>query len=176
MLLLEPQRTFTIAELVRATGIPQPTVSREVANLTATSVLRVQQLRGRKEISADTDSPIFPELASLMLKTVGPKSVLERLLSDVAGIDGAYIYGSWARRYHGEVGALPADIDILLVGEPDVRAARHRGELASEELARDVNVSVLTAQEWQAEESGFVRQLHQAPLVELDLLPVARSS
>jgi DNA-binding transcriptional ArsR family regulator len=168
-LLLEPERSYTITELARATGIPQPTVSREVANLASTSVLRVQEIRGRKEVQADTDSVIFPELASLMLKTVGPKTVLERLLADVGGIDAAYVYGSWARRYHGEQGAQPADIDVIVVGAPDVPAVRDRADEASDQLGRDVNISVLTKREWQSKKSGFVQQLHASPLVELDL-------
>lgn len=142
-----------------------------MSNLAATSVLRIEVIRGRKEISADPDSPIFPELASLMLKTVGPKTVLEQLLAGVNGIEVAYIYGSWARRYHGEQGAQPADIDVLVVGKPDVNLVRRRGEQASERLGRDVNVSVLTSREWRDETSGFVRQLHSAPLVSLGLAP-----
>ena len=31
----------------------------------------------------------------------------------------AYIFGSWARRYEGELGPPPADIDVLIVGDAD---------------------------------------------------------
>ena len=79
------------------------------------------------------------------------------------------IYGSWARRYAGEVGPEPADIDLLVIGVPDVQEVRRRAEDASKELGRDVNVTVLTYEEWDDAASGFVRQLRSSPFVELDL-------
>lgn len=168
-LLLEPKRTFTITELAAATGVPQPTVSREVARLLGAGVLLLSDERGRRVVQANTDSPIFPELASLMLKTSGPKAVLERALADLRGLQDAFIYGSWARRYHGEPGPQPADIDVLVVGKPDVNEARLRAEQASADLGRDVNVTVLSTEEWSAEDSGFIQHVRTSPRVALDV-------
>lgn len=63
---------------------------------------------------AATGSPIFGELQSLLLKTVGPKWVLEEELAGLPGVREAMIYGSWARRYAGEARPFPADIDLLI--------------------------------------------------------------
>ncbi len=41
------------------------------------------------------------------------------------------IYGSWARRYAGEPGAAPADIDLMVIGVPDVRDIQQRADRAS---------------------------------------------
>jgi len=101
---LAPARRFTIGELAEHTGIPQPSVSREVANLLETSVLSASVEHRRKVVRANIESPIFPELASLLLKTVGPKVMLEQSLVEARGVVNAYIYGSWARRYAGELG------------------------------------------------------------------------
>ena len=171
-LLLNPATTFTIGELALVTGIPQPSVSREVAQLTTTSVLRSETVRGRREIRANTDSPIFPELASMLLKTLGPKAVLERLLAGLPGVEQAVIYGSWAHRYHGEPGGQPGDIDVLVVGLPDVALVRGKAERASEELGRDVNVSVLSPAEWNAADSGFLTGVRAGPLVYLDVAKI----
>jgi DNA-binding transcriptional ArsR family regulator len=133
-LLLEPARTFTVTELARVTGVPQPSVSREVAALLGMGLLTADTERGRRVVRADTTSPIFPELASLLLKTAGPKVVLERRLAGIAGVQRALIYGSWAQRYAGVGGTAPGDIDVLVVGQPDMRRVRAAGEAASEEL------------------------------------------
>jgi len=170
-LLLEPSRSYTITELAERTGIPQPSVSREVANLLKTSALKASIEHRRRVVQANTDSPIFPELASLMLKTAGPQIVLEKALGGVPGIDKAYIYGSWARRYAGEVGGDPNDIDLLVIGAPDVNYVRRRADQASDELGRDVNVTVLSSLEWADSESGFVRHIRASPLVSLSLPP-----
>jgi len=168
-LFLAPERAWTITELARATRVPQPSVSREVARLDEAGILRVRGSRNNRQVSADVDSVIFPELQSLLLKTVGPKPVLESCLSEVVGIESAYIYGSWARRYEGEVGAPPGDIDLLVVGTPQVDAVYDVAEKASARLSREVNPTVLTRREWEASSEGFIEQLRRSPLVSLDL-------
>lgn len=168
-LLLEPARAFMVKDLAAETGVPQPSVSREVAHLLDAGILQATEERGRRVVSANTESPIFPELASLLLKTAGPKAVLERCLAGTAEIDRALIYGSWARRYAGESGAAPADIDLMVIGTPDVREVRRRADRAGEELGCDVNATVLTLEEWNAGTTGFLQQVHAAPVVELGL-------
>ncbi len=168
-LLLASERTWTITELARATGVPQPSVSREVARLRDAGILRVGGSRNNRQVSADVDSAIFPELQSLLLKTVGPKPVLETLLSGLRGIESAFIYGSWARRYEGETGAPPGDIDLLVVGTPEVDAVYDVAEKASAQFGREVNPTVLTRHEWDASNEGFIEQLRRSPLVSLDL-------
>lgn len=168
--LLAPERTWTITELSGATGVPQPSVSREVARLGSAGILRVGGSRNNRQVSAEVDSVIFPELQSILLKTVGPKRVLEEVLGDVAGIESAFIYGSWARRYAGEPGSPPGDIDLLVVGTPNVDVVYDTAEKASAQLGREVNSTVLTKHEWEMSNEGFLEQLRSSPLVSLDLI------
>ncbi len=79
------------------------------------------------------------------------------------------IYGSWARRYAGEPGAPPNDIDVLVIGTPDVPAVRDVAANVSHRVGRDVNVTFLTAKEWSDGTSGFIHEVRGSPLVELDL-------
>jgi len=59
------------------------------------------------------------------------------------------VFGSWAARYHGEVGALPADIDVLVVGDgldrAEVYAAAERAEAR---LGMAVNPVLRPAGSW----------------------------
>lgn len=168
-LILAPGRRYTVTELAETTGVPQPSVSREVARLLGAGAVVGEVEHRRHVYRANTESPIYPELASLLLKTVGPKAVLERLLTGVPRIVSALIYGSWARRYAGEPGPEPGDIDVMVVGTPDVARVRRLADQASGELGRDVNVTVLTPEEWAGRTSGFLRQVRSAPTVPLDL-------
>lgn len=164
-LLLDPRRRYTITELANTTGIPQPSVSREVKNLLGTGVIAKDLERGRRVFSANAESAIFPELAALMTKTMGPVTQLRRALEDVAGIEGAYVYGSWAQRHAGVPGHEPRDIDLLVVGHPDVRTVRDRADAVGRTLGRDVNVTVLSADEWADPDSAFLRHLKESPIV-----------
>jgi predicted nucleotidyltransferase len=167
---LEPERHFTIPELVERSSRPQPTVAREVDRLTEAGLLQSELRSGRRSVWADTSSPIFAELRSILLKTIGPKAVIEQQLRGLQGVDQALIYGSWARRYQGEPGPLPQDVDLMVIGDADVAEVRSEADAASRRLGRDVNVTVLTSEEWERGETGFLSHLKTQPLVTLDLL------
>jgi hypothetical protein len=167
---LEPERHFTMPELVERSSRPQPTVAREVGRLIEAGLLETQLRSGRRSVWANTTSPIFDELHSILLKTIGPKAVLETQLRGLPGVDLALIYGSWARRYHGEPGPLPQDVELMVIGTADVGEVRAEAERASRTLGRDVNVTLLTPEEWGKSPTGFVAHLKSEPLVELDLL------
>ena len=164
-LLLDPGRRSTITELVQRTGVPQPSVSREVSALLAAGLLVVDRERGRRVFSADITSPVYPELSSLLHKTVGPPVVLRRALDGLDGVHAAYVHGSWARRAAGGPGPEPGDIDVLVVGEVDVEDLRDRADAVSGYLGRDVDVSVLSRAGWERPTSGFVRHVRDSPLV-----------
>lgn len=142
---LEPERHFTIPELVERASRPQPTVAREVERLVEAGLLETELRSGRRRVWANTTSPIFDELRSILLKTIGPKAVLENLLRALPGVDRALIYG-------------------------DVNEIRAEADRASRKLGRDVNVTTLTTYEWDNSPTGFVTHLKSEPLVELDLL------
>jgi DNA-binding MarR family transcriptional regulator len=166
---LEPERHFTIPELVHRSSRPQPTVAREVERLVEAGLLETELRSGRRSVWATTTSPIFEELHSILLKTIGPKADLENQFRGIPGVDRALIYGSWARRYHGEAGPLPQDVDLMVIGAGDVGEIRGAAESASRRLGRDVNVTVLTPDEWEHGTSGFITHLKSEPLVDLDL-------
>jgi DNA-binding transcriptional ArsR family regulator len=167
-LFLAPDHALSVGELTAETGVPQPSVSREVAALRRAGLLAEERVHGRRVYRADTSALVFPELASLLLKTAGPKPVLERALAGLPGIARALVYGSWALRYAGVPGPPPQDVDLLVVGTPDVAAVRRRAQRASDELGRDVNATVLSPREW-AEPNPFVGNVRSSTSVELDL-------
>jgi len=166
---LEPGRRFTIPELVERTGKPQPTVAREVARLTEAGFIESELQSGRRSVWAATTSPIFSELQSLLTKTIGPKVVIENHLEGIAGIDYAAIYGSWAARFQGQPGPQPNDIDVLIVGAPEVAKVRAAADGASKDIGLDVNASVLDSEEWFNAKTGFIRHVKNGPLIELSL-------
>jgi hypothetical protein len=166
---LEPERHFTVPELVDRSGRPQPTVARELERLVEAGMLKTELRSGRRSVWANATSPIFDELRSILLKTIGPKAVIEQQFRGLPNIDRVLIYGSWARRYHGEPGPLPQDVDLMVIGTGDVTKIRAAADSASGTLGRDVNVTVLAPDEWDKSQTGFVAHLKSEPLVELDL-------
>jgi Predicted transcriptional regulators len=166
-LFLRPDVEYTVAELENATSIPQQTVSREVARLVQAGLVRDRRQGRMHFVAANQASPYFPELAGLLLKAVGPKEVLADELAGVPGIKEAYIFGSWARRYDGLPGDPPRDVDVVVIGEPEVDTVYEACQRAARTINHEVNPVVLTQKEWKQKRSGFLREIGDGNLVQV---------
>lgn len=83
-----------------------------------TGVVTSRRLGSTRLVSA-ADSPLTGPLTELLLRSFGPRQVVAEELAGVAGIEAAFLSGSWAARYEGQPGRAPADIDVLVIGDPD---------------------------------------------------------
>ena len=166
---LDSDREQTIAELVEATGIPQQTVSREVDRLLQAGLLSGRRVGRMHFVKPNVSNRYFPELSGLLLKALGPLPVLAEGLAKLEGIDEAYLFGSWARRYRGETGPPPGDIDLVVVGAPDVDEVYEACRRAGSILGQEINVVILAPEDWRAQDSGFVRDVRSRPLVPVEV-------
>lgn len=80
------------------------------------------------------------------------------------GVLSAFLFGSFAARLSGQSGAAPADIDVMVVGNPDPMAVYDACRRVGEQVRRDVNPTILTLDEFTAP-SGFLGQLRSGAMV-----------
>ena len=138
----EPGRTFSISELIQTTGAGSGAVQREVARLSGSGLLRVEQFGNQKRYCANPDAPIHDELATIVRKTFGLAGPLREALAPLASrIQMAFVYGSVAKGSD----TASSDIDLMLVTEAlnyaDVMTALHP---LMERLGRDINPTLYT--------------------------------
>src|SRR5690606_32031023 len=105
-----------------------------------------RQRRGNQQLyCADTTSPVFGELASILRKTSGLADVLaQALASEASRIHSAFVFGSIAQGR----GVAGSDVDILLIGDIDFAEAVKALYPAQAELGREVNPKVYSVQEF----------------------------
>jgi DNA-binding transcriptional ArsR family regulator len=168
-LLLRPGRSRSVTELAKITGAPQSVVSKEVARLVKAQVLADQRVGRTRLVRANTDYRLAEPLTQILAATFGPEPVVARLLADVAGIDQAFIYGSWAARYTGTPGRAPGDVDVLVVGTADRAALNEAAATAERELGLPVQIKKVSRAAWEDATEPFVRTVQDRPLVPLDL-------
>jgi DNA-binding transcriptional ArsR family regulator len=168
-LLLRPGVARSVTELARIVGAPQSVVSKEVARLVKAQVLTDERVGRTRLVRANPDYRLMRPLAEILAATFGPEPVITRLLGDVAGIDQAFIYGSWAARFTGLPGKAPSDVDVLVVGSPDRAALNEVAGAAERELALPVQIVRLSPQAWERASQPFVGTVRGGPLVRLSL-------
>ncbi|WP_433431488.1 hypothetical protein [Nonomuraea sp. CA-141351] len=102
--------------------------------------------------------------------TYGPMAVLGEQLSGIAGVEEAYIYGSWAARYSGEGGRVPNDVNVLIVGTADEDELYDAARAAEGQLGREVSIRRLSRTEWASSEGDpFLETVKARPLVRIKI-------
>lgn len=164
-LFLREGEGMSLSDLSRFTGSAVPTVHHEVERLERAGIVVSERVGNVRLVRPNRNLPYFEELRTLLLKTYGPVAVLSGLLREIDGVEEAYVFGSWARRYEGEAGLPPGDIDLLLVGDPDPDHVYEACRKAEEHLRNAVNPSILTLAEWRKPRSGLARAVKEGPRV-----------
>jgi DNA-binding transcriptional ArsR family regulator len=161
---------LSVGELVQRTGIPQATVSRELARLERHDLVTSRHLGRTRLAAANWDLPWATELRSILAQTVGVVALLSDALGPVSGINETYVFGSWAARFNGAPGPFPRDVDVLVVGDPDRRALMRAGRSVETQLRIDVNAVVVAPGTWKRpERDSFYAQVRSGPLVPIPL-------
>jgi predicted nucleotidyltransferase len=145
LMLLRPEEALHGREIARRIGLPAGTVARELQRL-AEARLLTRDRRGNQQVyRANTHSPIFTELASILRKTSGVVDVLANALGPVAErVRVAFVFGSVAR---GQESA-GSDVDLMLIGDLGFREAVTLLHPTQAEIGREVNPKVFAIEEF----------------------------
>lgn len=161
-----PDRSFYANEVIALAQSGTGAVQRELADLSAAGLLTVRKQGNQKHYQANTNAPVFAELRSLVLKTMGLADVLRTALAPLATqIDAAFIYGSVARQQD----TAQSDVDVMIVsstlGYGEVFGAL---EGATVSLGRKVNPTLYTMADWtkrMEQDSAFVTRVWKQPKI-----------
>ena len=160
----QPGRSFSISELIQTTGAGSGAVQRELARLTGSGLLSVEQLGKQKLYRANPASPIHDEIVAIVRKTFGLAMPLRDALTPLADrLHAAFVFGSVAKGSD----TASSDIDLLLVSDAltyaDAMAALHP---LMERLGREINPTLYTRAELRkriAEGNSFVTRVLAQP-------------
>ena len=171
-LYLHPERERTLTELAYEAGVSAPTISRDVERLTTAGFLLARVSGRNRYIRANQEHPLFSPVAEILRHSYGPVALLPDILSPLRGIEQAFIFGSWATRYEGELGADPNDIDVLIIGDLDRSDVYEAASAATTELGRETNIRAVSRSVWESSDDLFLRTVRERPLVEIALVGV----
>ena len=134
LLLLEPGKSWHLRELARLAGTHAGTLARELEKLAQAGLLLRSEQGNQVRYQANSQHPLFDELASMFRKTHGVVPMLRKALAPLDDhIAIALVFGSIARGTATE----GSDVDLLILGDagfPEVVMAIHplHGELGRE--------------------------------------------
>ena len=161
-----PDRSFYANEVIALAQSGSGAVQRELAGLSEAGLLTVRKQGNQKHYQANASAPVFAELRSMVLKTMGLADVLRVALAPLAEqIAAAFIYGSVARQQD----TAHSDVDVMIVsstlGYGEVFGALESATVA---LGRKVNPTLYTPADWAKrieQDSAFVTRVWQQPKI-----------
>jgi predicted nucleotidyltransferase len=162
----QPQRSFTVSELIASTSAGSGAVQRELAKLVASGLLTMNPVGNQKRYQANPAAPIHGELVGIVQKTVGLAEPLRVALQPLASkITAAFVFGSIAKRSD----TARSDIDLMVIGDATFSEVVEAVYPLHERLGREVNPVVMTAKEFRAraKDPGFVGRVLDGPRIML---------
>jgi len=162
----QPTRSYYATELIGLAGGGSGAVQRELARLTRSGLVKVRPVGNQRHYQANPDSPLFTELCSIALKTVGLAEPLREALQPLAAqIRAAFVFGSVAKRQD----VATSDIDLLVVSDALSYAELFAAvEAAGARLGRTVNPTILTSKDLAKrvkDDNAFVKRLLAQPKI-----------
>lgn len=131
-------------ELERRSGCTIGTIQTELKKLLRLDLVSSRRDGNRLYFRARREHPLYADLCSLVVKTVGAVGLLREALADYPGIDCAFVFGSLA----GERERAGSDIDLMVVGTLGLRPLTVRLATVVQLCGREINPYLLTAAEF----------------------------
>jgi predicted nucleotidyltransferase len=141
----QPARSFYASELIRLAGTGSGAAQRELARLERGGLITGRRIGQQKHYQANPGSPLYSELRSIVMKTIGLAEPIREALGALSNrIRAAFVFGSVAK---GD-DRTDSDIDLLVISDSlaygEVFAAL---EPAARALGRQVNPTVYSVAE-----------------------------
>jgi predicted nucleotidyltransferase len=152
-----------VREIERRSGLNDSTLRQELRKLVRLDLVQSRRDSNRVYYRAKTESPLYPEIRNLVLKTSGLSDVLKSALTDKR-IRVAFVFGSIAR---GEEKA-GSDVDLMVIGQLGLRDLSRLLSGIEEKIGREVNPHVLRQEEFKKRvraREHFVSSVTETPKI-----------
>lgn len=165
LLFTNPQKKYYFRELQRLIGGSPGSLLRELNYLVEGGILEDEFRGNLRFFRVNKNHPLFPELKSIVLKTEGIVGKIKDSFLKEPKIKAAFIYGSFAQG--DETSA--SDVDLMIVGEPDLTNLRRRIKRLENWFGREINYSVYSSKEFiqKKKKSDFVNYILAEPKIVL---------
>ncbi len=146
LMFADPERSFTLNELLAQAGGGRGGGQRQIEKLLAAGVFEEGPRRARqRSIKVNTEFFLYPELRGIVLKSFGLAEPLRAVLTPFKNqIVEAFVFGSVAKGSDTH----KSDIDLIVVGDAPFMPLTDAILQASNSLGRPVHLSLYGPDEW----------------------------
>lgn len=159
-----PGADFGTLELLERMGSSRSAGSSLLQRWVDSGLLRERRVGNQRRLSVNPDFLLYPELRSMLGKTVGIAQPLAAALVPLAEhLRHAFVFGSVA----DGTDTSESDIDLVLVGDIDMFGVSPLMDKAQRELGRPVHLNIYSPREWSSTRDPVLKAIKAGPRIDL---------
>ncbi len=143
--LLNTDKEYHIRELVRILNEEINAVRRELKNLEAFGLLKSRKQTNKIIYTLNPNNPFVHELKSMILKDSEELKLMAKVLGAINNVDLVVITEAYMTKKYTD----DSDIDLLIIGKPDINSLTKEMNNVEKELKRELRMAVLTKEDFE---------------------------
>ncbi|MFH0887462.1 MAG: nucleotidyltransferase domain-containing protein [bacterium] len=163
---LNPGIRRYINELARLLEVDPKNLDRKLKELEATGLLQSETRGKERYFFLNRKFPLLKQYRQIFLKTHGLDKKIKEILSSIAGVAEAYIYGSYASSKMDS----SSDLDLLVVGSHSPLELQRPIAALQKAIGREINVLNLSQKELSAKrraKDSFISNIFKGKVIRL---------
>jgi DNA-binding transcriptional ArsR family regulator len=133
-----------LREMEREFGESNNAIRQELSRLKKANLICCTQQKGKILYRANTEHPLFPDIRSILRKTVGIDKIIDKVTTQIGNLQCAYLTGSFAEGIDSDT------IELVLVGQSlDLEYIAGLTSKAGQLIGRKIIYVVMTAEQMQ---------------------------
>lgn len=153
-LFLNPGVSCYLRELAKEFALSPNALKEELDSLSQAGYLAREQNGRSAYFRANTSHPFFPEIHSIVKKTLGFDMLLDEVLASLGQVEGVYILDDYA------LGKDTGLIDLLVVGDVDRTRLGELARITEGKINRKVRVMTILAEDFEKSRDIFLTRPH----------------
>lgn len=149
-------------EIERRSGLSIGTIQQEVKKLFRLNLIIKRKDGNRIYYQANKEHPLYSEIRSLVLKTIGLADFFRKALQANPNIKLAFVFGSIARHEEKD----KSDVDLMIIGDIGMRQLTGLLSGVSDQIGREINPHILNIKEFLKRKNAkdhFLIQVLESP-------------
>lgn len=153
-LFLNPEVSCYLRELAGEFDTSPNAIKTELDSLAGAGYLTKKQNGRSLYFRANKKHPFFPEISSIVRKTLGIDRLIEQVMTDLGHVEAVYILDDYA------LGKDTGLIDVLVVGEVDKEKLGNLAFITEGKINRKIRLMSLTPEQYENSQDIFLKRPH----------------
>lgn len=153
-LFLNPGVSCYLRELSDEFSVSPNAIKSELDSLSSAGYLTKKQDGRSIFFRANKKHPFFPEISSMVRKTLGIDCLVEQVMAELGQVEQVYILDDYAQ---GKDSGL---IDVMVVGNVDRSKLTNLAAIAEQKISRKVRTMTMTPSEFDSSKAVFLKRPH----------------